>query len=131
MDDDIVNYRRVYDRIDIRSGLGRRRRWTAEQKGLIVAASIVPGARASDVARRFDISPSHLYLWRRAAREGQLVLPGDAGVDFAPVVLDTGPGHRLAMAALEVEVFGAVVRVTTGSDLKLLTGVIRALKAAA
>ena len=131
MDDDIVDYRGVYDRIDIRPGAGRRRRWTAEQKGLIVAASISPGARASEVARRFDISPSHLYLWRRAARAGQLVLPGGDGVDFASVVLDAGPGRRSDAASLEVEVSGAVVRVTAGSNLKLLTGVVRALKAAA
>jgi transposase len=129
MDDHIVNHSRVYDRIEIRPGAGRRRRWTAEQKGAIVAASFAPGARASDVARRFDISPSHLFLWRRAAKLGQLVLPLSDDMTFAPVVMDTGPSSPAGV--LEVEVAGAVVRVTAGTDLTLLSGVIRALKAAA
>ena len=59
-------------RVDIQVGVGRRRRWSDEVKGRIVAASYAPGAIVSEVARRHDISPQHLFGWRKAARSGAL-----------------------------------------------------------
>jgi transposase-like protein len=38
----------------------RRRRWSEEDKGRIVAESFEKGLTASDVARRHDISPQQL-----------------------------------------------------------------------
>lgn len=52
MVDDIVGGSERRGRIDIRVGVGRRRRWCAEDKGRIVAESYAPGAVASEVARR-------------------------------------------------------------------------------
>jgi hypothetical protein len=37
-----------------------------------VAGSYAPGAVVSEVARRHDISPQHLFAWRKAARAGVL-----------------------------------------------------------
>jgi len=68
-------------------GVGRRRRWSAEAKGLIVAESYAPGAVVSEVARRHDITPQHLFAWRKATRAGRLVLPADAAQMFVPVVM--------------------------------------------
>ena len=52
-------------RIEVITGAGRRRRWSAQAKTRIVEESFEPGASASDVARRHDISPSLLFYWRR------------------------------------------------------------------
>ena len=35
----------------------------------------------SEVARRHEISPQHLFAWRKAARAGQLTLPADGFPD--------------------------------------------------
>src|SRR5277367_2909761 len=58
------------------TGVVRRRRWSDEEKGRIVAEAIGPGAVIADVARRHDLVPQHLWNWIRAAREGRFALPG-------------------------------------------------------
>jgi transposase-like protein len=68
--------------------VGRRRRWSDEAKGRIVAESYAPGAVVSEVARRHDISPQHLFAWRKAARGGALSLPADTAPLFVPVMTD-------------------------------------------
>lgn len=73
---------------------GRRRRWSLEAKRRIVEESLVPGMSASSVARRHGISPSHLFLWRKAHREGGL---SGTWPTFAPVTVEApGPaGGRM------------------------------------
>src|SRR6266567_3638308 len=58
MVDHIVNATAPRGRVEIRSGVGRRRRWSDEDKGRIVAESYAPGAVVSEIARRHEISPS-------------------------------------------------------------------------
>ena len=125
MVDDIASSSRVYEAVEVRSGPGRRRRWTAEQKGRIVAESFAPGAQVSEVARTHGITPQHLFLWRKAAKDGRLVLPLDEGASFAPVLLETSG----LSCGLELEVAGAVIRVSAETDLALLVAVVAALKA--
>jgi transposase len=131
--ENMINHSRSYGRVEIRENAGRRRRWSAEEKTRIVAASFAPGVSVSYVARQNDISPQHLFQWRRAARSGQLLLPLDDDMAFAPVELDAGSGADVhgSHRGLEVEIAGAVVRVNGGTDMRLLSAVVRALKAAA
>ena len=86
MVDHIVDASEPRGRVDIRVGVGRRRRWSDETKGRIVAESYAPGAVVSEVARRHDMSPQHLFGWRKAARAGLLTLPADEVPMFVPVV---------------------------------------------
>ena len=44
-------------RVEIRTGIGRRRRWSDEEKARIVAEALAPGAVKSEVARRYNILP--------------------------------------------------------------------------
>src|SRR5882724_7284153 len=116
--------------VDIRVGVGRRRRWRAEDKGRIVAESYAPGAVVWEVARRHDITPQHLFAWRKAARAGRLVLPAASSPKFVPVV--TAPGDLGAAGAatrcagsIVIEIAGAAVRADPGVDLGWLRDVLR------
>src|SRR2546428_8749694 len=86
MVDHIVDASERRGGVDIRVGVGRRRRWRAEDKGRIVAESYAPGAVVSEVARRHDITPQHLFAWRKAARAGRLTLPAEQAPMLVPVV---------------------------------------------
>lgn len=73
-----------YRRIEVVTGPGRRRRWSAEDKARAVAESLVPGASSSQIARRWQICPQQLFTWRRQTRPGLLVLPSDLTTLMAP-----------------------------------------------
>src|SRR5512147_2496727 len=75
-----------YERVEVITGVARRRRWSAEEKLRMVNELSRPGATVSLVARRNDINSSLLFKWRKLAREGAFgALPaGDAG--FVPVL---------------------------------------------
>ena len=137
-----------YRRVEVLTGPGRRRRWSAESKAQVVAESLAPGARPSEVARRWQICPQQVFAWRREARAGLLALPAQGGVavppgpDFVPIHAEPAlPPAALAAVsppvpvspprAIEVEVAGAVVRVLPGMDAALLTSVLRAVRASA
>jgi transposase-like protein len=52
----------------------------------------------SEVARRHDISPQHLFTWRKAARAALLSLPADETPTFVAVV--TAMLHEAAALAI-------------------------------
>lgn len=58
------------DRVEVFSGIQRRRRYTAEQKMAVVLEAAEPGMTISYVARRHGISPSLIFGWRRRMSEG-------------------------------------------------------------
>lgn len=135
MVDHIVDGSEPRGRVDIRVGVGRRRRWSVETKGRIVAESYAPGAVVSEVARRHDMSPQHLFGWRKAARAGLLTLPVDGVPMFVPVVREVRDDGVAAAAAnrseaIRIELAGAVVRAERGVDLGWLRDVLRTVKAA-
>ena len=135
VDDIFYNSRRPLGRVEVRTGVGRRRRWTEEQKGRIVAASYRAGAVVSEVARRYEISPQHLFAWRKAARAGLLVLTNEEELTFVPIVTpgdnSTTVGNPQESRLIRIEIAGAVVHAGAGVDLVFLTDVLRAVKAAA
>jgi transposase len=61
-------------RLEVFTGVGRRRRWTTEQKARIVAESYESGETVCAVARRHGLTPQQLFGWRRHTR---LVEDGD------------------------------------------------------
>jgi transposase len=132
-----------YRRVEVLTGPGRRRRWSAEEKARIVEETLVPGARVSEVARRWQICSQQVFGWRRAAcGTVATVVPRTteaAAPAFIPITTDTTlpvPVWRAAPAqaapAIEVKLAGAVVRVVSGmDDAAQLTAVLRAVRASA
>src|ERR1700757_1236639 len=57
-------------RIEVITGVERRRRWSAQEKAAIVAESMAEGAVVSEVARRHGLSPQQLFGWRARLRKG-------------------------------------------------------------
>jgi hypothetical protein len=54
-----------WPRLEVFTGAGRRRAWTAEQKARVVAESYAGGESVSTVARRQGLTPRQLFGWRR------------------------------------------------------------------
>jgi transposase len=99
-------------RVEVITGPERRRRWSAEQKRAIVAASLAPGAVVTEIARRAEICPGQIYRWRREIGVGN----GFAQVLIAPV--GDGAGCP-ATPAIEIEFAGRDESVAnpTSSDM--------------
>jgi transposase len=116
-----------FRRVEVLTGVPRRRRWSAAEKAAIVAESLAPGAVASTVALRHGLHRNQLYMWRRELRSGALAKAGAALPDFVPIVSESRAASRAA--AIELEIGGAVLRADAGIDLAFLGKIIRLLKA--
>ena len=117
-------------RIEVITGVERRRRWSFEQKRAIVMESQLPHASLAAIARKHGIGTGQLYTWRR-----QLLSSRAAGAAcFARVEMAdeplrlTGPGGG-AKGMIEIALPGGVsVRVDAGVDEPALRRVLAALR---
>jgi transposase len=61
-------------RVEILNGVERRRRWSADEKARITEESFAPGAKVSDVARKYGVSRGLIFAWRKEARVDGLAI---------------------------------------------------------
>ena len=127
-------------RLEIFTGAGRRRAWTAEEKSAIVAESVEDGAVICHVARRHGLTPQQLFAWRRQARRRNEA--DAAGPGFAAVVVeaprtaqspDVGGANTPNDArphSIELDIAGSSVWVWPGAEVAMVRAIIGALKAA-
>jgi transposase len=119
--------------ITVMTGPERRRRWRDEERFQILAEAFAPGACVADVARRWDVSTSLLYTWRRNLRREQAegaALPM-ADVTFAQAVLaeDEKPDGCDRCAAITVELGeGRLIRISAGAPAALVSATLKALR---
>ena len=116
-----------FRRVEVLTGTPRRRRWSDAEKAAIVAESVAPGAKSSDIALRHGLHRNQLYDWRRQFRSAAVADAGFVASDFVPVVAENQGGS--ATAAIEIEIGGATLRVGAGVELGFLGKVLRLLKA--
>ena len=60
----------TFSKVEVITGVARRRRFPMEQKLAVVAETMQPGMSISYVARRHGLSPSLVFRWRRLMSEG-------------------------------------------------------------
>jgi transposase len=131
-------------RIEVITGIERRRRWAAEEKLAIVAESMIEGAVVSEVARRHGISPQQLFGWRSKVKAELSASRTIEAPAFVPAVVDlpvletasavpAWPPERAgaptdAPWAMEIAIGAVTVRVRGGTDTGLLSTVLKAFR---
>jgi transposase len=132
-------------RIEVITGVERRRKWSAQEKAAIVAESLTEGAVVSEVARRHGLSPQQVFSWRARLRDAIKgpAPPSDATLAFVPAVAEDEPLSPVAPALpavvamsaagvdpapIEIALGGVIVRVRGEADPRALTTVLKALR---
>jgi len=117
------------------TGVVRRRQWSDEAKGRIVAEAIAPRAVIAEVARRHDLAPQQLSNWIRAAKDGRFALPAEETPSFVPVVVEPARANRAAhercSAFIEIIIDAIKVRVPDGANSRDVEAVLRAVRRSA
>ncbi len=115
-----------FRRFEVITGVGRRRRWSDEDKARIVAESLDPATTSSAVARRYGLHASQLFVWRQqlaasAVREAPKFVP--------VVVAESGAVAPAEMAGqMEIVLGPAVVRVGADVNGPALRRVLEAVR---
>ncbi|WP_160012622.1 transposase [Rhizobium sp. 18055] len=118
-------------RMEIMSGTERRRRWSDEAKLRILAEADQPGVRIGDVARRHDVYPSQIRLWRQSfsyAARPAVFLPVEITEEVsATPAPDTPPTPAVIEISLRN---GRCLRVPADMDLEVLSSLVACVEAA-
>ncbi len=125
-------------RMEVFTGAGRRRSWSAAEKAAIIAESYGAGETVCSVARRHGLTPQQLFTWRRLARQAALspatmFVPAVVDrVEPEPAVLIKAPRRvrrRARVDGIELEIAEVEVRIGADAKPRSIEAVIRALKA--
>jgi transposase len=127
-----------YRRVEVLTGPGRRRSWSDDEKARIVAETAESGAKVTEVARRWQVSPQQVFDWRRQARRALAEATAPVEPSFVPEVSGPPAATPEAGAAtvrqappIELKLAGAVLRIVPDTDEALLTAVLRAIRVSA
>lgn len=123
--------------VQVVTGLERRRRWTEEQKAVIVSESMAPGASVLAVARKYDVHPRVIFRWKaklieECSAEAPLSLPApglkkrgrkpkNKAVDVVPApkvfTVESAPPPMTAPSeGVRLVVGDLVITISTGSS---------------
>jgi len=120
-------------RLEVIEGPSGRRTWPDAVKAQIVRESLEPGVTVSEVARRHRMSPQHLTLWRRAAREGRLSVESDenGGGPFVPIAVEgvRGEAQSVVNDRIVIEVNGVVLKLPAEIRASRIAEIVSALEA--
>ena len=132
-------------RLEVITGVGRRRQFTEDFKAQVIEETLAPGAVVSDIARRHGLAPQQVFTWRRLARQAMEAAKGQRPPPFVPAIVETAASFQLvrkrqrrrtqqvdcSAGSIEIEAAGMIVRIGRGVDSKSIAAVLRALKAGA
>ncbi len=114
-----------FRRVEVITGVGRRRRWSTEEKARIVAESLDPATTVSAVARRYGLHTSQLFTWQR-----QLATPAMREVPafVSVVVAEDNLAAAKMPCRIEIALGPAVVRVGADVDAAALRRVLEVVR---
>jgi transposase len=114
-----------------------RRRWSEDEKRVLVAENFVGGQTVNDVARRHNISRSMLFGWRKQYSEMLgFAAPASAPIGFTPVSIARSelsepaipPTAPVGIPLIELEFRrGVRLRISGAVDPDLAAAVMKAL----
>src|SRR5215217_7699625 len=120
-----------FRRVEVITGVGRRRRWSLEEKARIVAESLDPATTSSAVARRYGLHASQLFVWRQQLQRSASSAAVVCGPAFVPVLMaEDSPAPAEAAGRMEIALGSVVVRVGADVDglaLRRVLEVVRGL----
>jgi transposase len=117
----------TFRRVEVITGVARRRRWTAAEKARIVAESYAPGASGTAVALRYGLHRNQIFSWRRQFRGDRTAAALDRTTEFVPIAIAGGSGA----GPIELSCAGVTIRVGAGfdaGDLRRVLQVVRELR---
>ncbi len=118
-------------------GVERRRRWSDEEKLVIVSSIGIDGATVTQVAQRHEVSRPQIYAWRHELKKKGLWSPG-SGAIFLPVDVPAVKGKEQGSEPEMVSAFpvelglanGRYLRFDSALDATVLTRLIRVVERA-
>jgi transposase len=113
--------------VEVITSVQRRRRWSRADKERIVAASMEPGAVASEVARAAGVHSSQLFRWRQQLCEQTAAAPGFAAVTVASTPPSGGSATWPGAGLIEIEFAGVRLRISGAVDASVVTAVLKSL----
>ena len=118
-----------FRRLEVIIGVGRRRRWSLEDKARIVAESLDPATTSSAVARRYGLHASQLFVWRQQLQRRASRASMVCGPAFVPVLMaEDRPAPAEPVGWMEIAFGPAVVRVGADVDAKALRRVLEVVR---
>ena len=140
VDHKVESKRARLQRVEVITGVERRRKWSQDEKLAVVVESLAEGAVVSEVARRHGLSPQQLFGWRAKLRTETAAARAIAAPLFAPAIVDAAtrptelanppPVRHDKTLSIEITLGSAVVRIRGSLDARTLTAVLRAVTAA-
>lgn len=133
-------------RVEILTGLERRRSWSDEEKLAILSEVATGEGTVAEIARRHDILAPQIYAWRRKLRQAAGMGKPATGPVFLPVTavptaeaVDTkgreitGKDKTSPCQSVRVEIrckCGRLLKADTGLDPSVVQALVRAVEAA-
>lgn len=74
--DSSSDFPRGNQRVEVISSVQRRRRWAPAEKKAMVEETYEQGHSVSYVARKYGLSPSQLFAWKKKMEAGALTAVG-------------------------------------------------------
>src|SRR3954463_12577300 len=118
-----------FRRFEVITGVGRRRRWSDEDKARIVAESLDPATTSSAGGRRYGLHASQLFVWRQQLQRSASAAQTLGGPGFVPVLLAEGSAPPAeAVGRMEIALGPAGVRVGADVDAAALRRVLEVVQ---